>query len=161
MRIWRWLACSTSIAASTPLGTLDSDSESWLPVRLQKDLPLPAIFGMKQLLGALPDEGRAARARRFAIGTHHHRRNMGVEEPRTGLAVAQLIFRIQGIAASGADHGPPSLRMIDIEPVTACPTFVHLDVTVTVINHKLRTTFAAHHLIPPRTAVFDHNALFF
>jgi hypothetical protein len=142
---------------------LDSDSESWLPVRLQKDLPLPAIFGMKQLLGALPDEDRAARARRFAIGTHHHRLNMGVEEPRAGPAVARLIFRIQVIAASGTDERTRSLWMIDIEPVAAYPAFVYLDVTITVIDHIRRTAFAAYHLIPPCTEPYwrsFNNVLF-
>jgi hypothetical protein len=72
-------------------------------IRVQNGLPLPAIFGVKQLLGASSDEGRTARARRFAIGTYHHWFGMGVKEPRTGPAVAQLIFRIQVIAASGTD----------------------------------------------------------
>jgi hypothetical protein len=127
---------------------LDYRSNNEVPVHVQKGLLLPAIFGVKQLPGALPDEGRAARARRFTISTHHHRLNMDVEEFRTGPAVAQPIFRIQVIAASGAHESTRSLWMIDIESVTACPTFVHLDVTVTFIDHIRRTAFAAHHLIP-------------
>ncbi len=141
------------------LRSLDYRSNSTVPVHAQKGLLLFAIFGMKQLPGALLDEGSAARARRFTIGTHHHRLNMDAEEPRTGPAVAQPIFRIQVIAASAAHESTRSLWMIDIESVTACPTFVHLDVTVTFIDHIRRTAFAAHHLITPRTAMFDHNAL--
>jgi hypothetical protein len=133
---------------------LDSSSDIQVPVHLQKGLPLPAIFGMKQLPGALPDEGRAARARRFAVGTHHHRLNMGVEEARTAIAVVQLILRVQVVAASGTDERTRSLWMIDIEPVTAYPTFVNLDVIMTVIDHVRRTAFAADHLIPPYTVVF-------
>jgi hypothetical protein len=115
---------------------------------------------MKQLSGGFPDKGRAARTRRFAIGTHHHPLNMGGGVPRTGLAVAQLILRIQVIAASSTDERTRSPWMIDIEPVTACPTFVHADVIVTVIDHERRTAFAAHHLILPRTVVVDRHALF-
>ena len=132
-------------------------------IRVQNGLPLPTIFGMKQLLGASPNEGRAARARCFAIGTHHHRFDMGVEEPRAGPAVAQLIVRIQVIAASGTDDRTPSFWMIDIEPFTAYPAFVHLDVTIAVIDHIRRTAFAAYHLTLPCTEPYwrsFNNALF-
>jgi hypothetical protein len=128
---------------------LDYRSNSRGPFHPQSGRPLPAIFGMKQLPGAIPDEGRAARARRFAIGTHRHPLNMDVEELQTALAVAQLVFRIPVIAASGTHERPRSPWMIDVEPVTAYPALEYLDVTVTVIDHILRTTFAAYHLIPP------------
>jgi hypothetical protein len=117
--------------------------------REDKGLPLPAISAMNQLCGTIPDKGRATRTHRFAIGTPLRWLNMDVEEFRAVLAVAQLIFRVHVAAASGARQGTPSLRMIDIEPVTARPTFVHLDVTIAVIDHVRRTTFAAYHLISP------------
>jgi hypothetical protein len=128
---------------------LDYRSNTQVPFHLQSGRPLPAIFGMKQLPGALPDEGRAACARRFAIGTRRHPLNMDVEEPRTALAVAQLIFRVPVIAASGTHERTRSLWMIEIEPVTAYPTLEYLDVTVTVIDHMTKTTFVAYHLISP------------
>ena len=115
----------------------------------RSDRPHPAISCMKQLPGALPDEGRAARARHFAISTYLHRFNIDLEEPRTGLAVAQLILHIRVIAASGTDERTRSLGMIDIEPVAAYPAFVHVDLTITVIDHTRRTAFAAYHLISP------------
>jgi hypothetical protein len=116
---------------------------------VQKGLPFPAFFGMKQLPGTPPDEGRAACARRLAIGTLHHPLNVGVEMPGTAPAEAQLILRIHVIAAPGANESTRSLRVIDIEPITACPAFVHLDTFVAVIHHIRRTAFAAHHLPSP------------
>ena len=115
----------------------------------RSDRPHPAISCVKQLPGALPDEGRAARARRLAVGTHLRPLNMDVEEPRTVLAVAQLVFRVHVVAASGTDERTRSLGMIDIEPVAAYPAFVHVDLTITVIDHTRRTAFAAYHLISP------------
>ena len=69
------------------------------------------------------------------IGTRHHRLNMGSEKSQTGLAIAQFIFHIQVVAASGTHERTRSLWMIDIESVTAYPALVYLDVTVTVIKH--------------------------
>jgi hypothetical protein len=68
--------------------------------------------------------------------------------------VTQLIFGVQVIAASVTDERTGSLWMIGIEPVTACPALIHLDVIVTVIDHIRRTTFVAYHLTPPYTMLF-------
>jgi hypothetical protein len=120
-----------------------------VPFHLESSRPHPAIFGMKQLPGASSDESRAARAGRFAIGTNRHPLNMDVEELRTALAVAQLVFRIHVIAASRTDERARPLWMIGIEPVTAYPALEYLDVTITVIDHITKTTFVAYHFIFP------------
>lgn len=98
---------------------------------------------MELLPGTFPEEGHAACARGFAIGTLYHRLNMGAEEPRTSLAVTQPVFGIQVIAASGTDERTRSLWMIGIEPVTACEASVHLNVMVTVIDHVRGAAFVA------------------
>jgi hypothetical protein len=64
-------------------------------------------------------------------------------------AVAQLILLVYIIAASGTDEIAPSLRVIDIYPVAACPALVHPDVGMTVINHMAKTAFVAYHEVPP------------
>jgi hypothetical protein len=145
----RWVAGRYTLEGELVLGYLDFGLNTQVLFHLQRGQPLLAIFGMKQLRGALSGEGRAARARRFAIVTPLRPLNIDIEELQTVLAVAQLIFRIHVMAAAGTDERTQSLWMIDVESVTAYPTFVHLDVTITIIDHIPGTTFAAYHLIPP------------
>ena len=103
------------------------------------------MFGVKHLRGAPPDEGYATRADCLPIGSPVHPTRVHSEELQTVPAVAKLVLLIHLIAASGAQERTPSLRVINIEAVTAYPAFEDPDVTVTVIDHVTKTTFVAYH----------------
>ena len=110
---------------------------------------VPAILGMKRLRGALSDKRHAAPADCLAIGTSLHPIDIYSEELQTFFAVAEVILLIHVTATSGTNERTPSFRVIDVDPVTACPTFVHLNIEVTVIDHMPETTFVAYHKVPP------------
>lgn len=116
---------------------------------------VPARLGVKLLCRTLPDKEFAARADGFAIGTPLDEGDMGMEEPQAVLAVAELVFLLQLIAASGTDESTPSLRVTNIEPITAYPAFIHLDVTITVIDHIPETTLVAYHSFPPHRSNYE------
>jgi hypothetical protein len=121
---------------------LESTPQCSLPI---EGSPLPAIPGVKRLRGALPDEGYAARAEFFPIGSPVHPTHVNGEEFETIPAVAEFILLIHRTAASGTHKRTPSLRVINIESVTAYPALEYLDVTVTVVDHVTETTFVAYH----------------
>jgi hypothetical protein len=73
---------------------------------------------------------------------------MNVEEFQAALAIAQLILLIHVITASCAHQRTPTPRVIDIKPITAYPTFVHLDVKITVIDHIPEPTLLTDHRTP-------------
>jgi len=74
---------------------------------------------------------------------------MDIEVSQAVPAVTQLILLVYIIAASGTDQIAPSLRMIDVDPVAACPALVDPDVGMAVINHMAKTAFVAYHEVPP------------
>jgi hypothetical protein len=103
------------------------------------------MFGVKHLRGAPPDEGYAARADGLPIGSPVHPTRVHGEELQTVPTVAEFILLIHRIAASGTQERTPSLRVVNIEAVTADPAFEDPDVAVTVIDHVTKTTFVAYH----------------
>ena len=74
-----------------------------------------------------------------------HPTHVNSEELETIPAVAEFILFIHRIAASDTHERTPSLRVINIESVTAYPALEYLDATVTVIDHVTETTFVAYH----------------
>lgn len=110
---------------------------------------VPATLGVKRLRGTPSDKGRAARADCFAVGASLHPIDMASEEFQAVLAIPKIILLIYVIAASGTDERAPSLRVIDIDPVTARPALVHPDVGMAVINHMAKTAFVTYHEVPP------------
>ena len=110
---------------------------------------VPAILGVKHLRRAPSDEGGAARADRFAIGASPHSGDVDPEQPQTIRAVAQLILLVHIAATSGTDERTASLRVINIDPVAACPALVYPDIKMTIIDHRPETTLVAQHLVPP------------
>jgi hypothetical protein len=74
---------------------------------------------------------------------------MDIEKSQALLAAAEVILLPHVSPAPGTNESTPSLRVINIEPVTARKTFVNLDIKVTVVDHMPETAFAAHHDTPP------------
>jgi hypothetical protein len=72
-----------------------------------------------------------------------HALGMDIEELEAILAVAKFVLSVHVSTASGTDERTLSPQMIQIDPVTAYPTLVHLDVTITIIDHIPETTFVA------------------
>jgi hypothetical protein len=106
---------------------------------------IPAILGVEHLRGAPSDKGGAARTHRFPVGTPSHPVDVNPEESEAVVAVAQFVRLVYIAATSRTDERTPSLRMINVDPVAACPALIYPDIKMTVIDHVPETTFVAQH----------------